>query len=38
MDVGVIDVETCEPLPNYLVDLWVNIPSRSSGRIYLSDV
>lgn len=22
MDVGVIDVETCEPLPNVLVDLW----------------
>lgn len=22
MDIGVIDVETCEPLPNVLVDLW----------------
>lgn len=22
MDVGVIDVNTCEPLPNVLVDLW----------------
>jgi len=22
MDIGVIDVETCEPLPNVLIDLW----------------
>jgi len=22
MDVGVIDVNTCEPLPDVLVDLW----------------
>jgi protocatechuate 3,4-dioxygenase beta subunit len=22
LDVGVIDVETCQPLPNVLVDLW----------------
>ena len=22
LDIGVIDVETCEPLPNVLVDIW----------------
>lgn len=22
MDIGIIDVETCEPLPNVLVDIW----------------
>lgn len=29
MNVGVIDVETCEPLPNVLVDLWVSIDERA---------
>jgi protocatechuate 3,4-dioxygenase beta subunit len=22
MDIGIIDVETCEPLPDVLVDIW----------------
>jgi len=22
LDIGVIDVETCKPLPNVLVDIW----------------
>merc|ERR1711939_1017973 len=33
MDVGVIDVETCEPLPNVLVDLWhANATGYYTGR------
>jgi len=33
MDVGVIDVDTCEPIPNILVDLWqANATGHYSGH------
>lgn len=33
MDIGVIDVETCEPLPDVMVDLWhANATGYYSGH------
>lgn len=34
MDVGVIDVNTCEPLPDVLVDLWhANTTGHYAGTL-----
>ena len=35
MDIGVIDVETCKPLPNVLVDIWqANATGFYAGLFY----
>jgi protocatechuate 3,4-dioxygenase beta subunit len=37
MDIGVIDVDTCEPVPNVLVDLWhANATGHYAGESELS--
>jgi hypothetical protein len=35
MNIGVIDVNTCEPLPNVLVDIWVSSTNVSSSLALL---
>lgn len=37
MDIGIIDVETCEPYEGVLIDAWVSLRAESSRRL-LTDI